>query len=200
MSHASQKTYRSLIWSFPQNLTRPTFLAQCVLGPGRMLPICSWSEGIRVVMFFSKRSGLGGVCPSMVEETEGLLARVSVTKSYVFQDFSILKSLNNTWLATKSKPNHQFEVLNLQTVGFFCEFLYNFSLAQGSQVDGAIYVVFQGSVGFYRAAPGLMWREDEGRLSKWWLYDPQRATKLCETVGSWITWDAIEWYLAEIFG
>lgn len=82
----------------------------------------------------------------------------------------------------------------------FCEFLYNFSLAQGSQVDGAIYVVFQGSVGFYRAAPGLMWREDEGGLSKWWLYDPQRATKLCETVGSWITWDAIEWYLAEIFG
>ena len=34
-------------------------------------------------------------------------------------------------------------------------------------MDGAIYVVFQGSVGFYRAAPGLMWREDEGGLSKW---------------------------------
>jgi len=38
-------------------------------------------------------------------------------------------------------------------------------LKEGSQVDGAIYVVFQGSVGFYRAAPGqnlskpdLSWR------------------------------------------
>eukprot|EP00434_Breviolum_minutum_P038814 symbB.v1.2.034443.t1/scaffold4446.1/size39512/5 len=42
-------------------------------------------------------------------------------------------------------------------------------LKEGSQVDGAIYVVFQGSVGFYRAAPGqnlskpdLSWRNPVG--------------------------------------
>lgn len=118
---------RSLTWSFPQNLTRPTFLAQCVLGPGHMLPICSWSEGIRVVMFFSKRSGLGRVFPSTVEETEGLLARVSLTKSYVFQDFSISRSLNNNlWLATnfQTKPP---SCIDYSDSWIFSEFLYNFS-------------------------------------------------------------------------